>query len=378
MSCSKKHHSKKHHSHSCPPHPYPPHPCPPHPCPPVPTPCGKTIALLELTGNGVVDFDNQLKITFEYYFEDTELFEPFQIVNTDSDLNYTIKLLNYYYNIGYRIFIGFSRSSILSGVLSWFQARPDAIGISPQSTSPALNIPKNIYRLTPSDDLVLQTIKINEYILTRTNIYYIYSEGESATTLVLNALQADAIIGPKLKAYPVNADSSNLTESQLQTFFEGATAENDACILYLFDSQQRKTYIDLFNYDFTPIPNYDISLQSYPIFNSLGEIIWNSLYSSWVNINVSTSTLWRKGQSTLREEYNVVAMNVLQLNQNLVDKIGVSNISNFAFVQQFDTTTKDTLYFSLSLFRYVDLEWIPSFLYIKDPIFGIILYDITS
>ena len=72
----------------------------------------KTIALLELT-DGFTSNDNSVKKTFEFYWNNyPSEFKKFLIVDTKGKINITLQYLEYYYNQGYRIFVGFSRSSI--------------------------------------------------------------------------------------------------------------------------------------------------------------------------------------------------------------------------------------------------------------------------
>ena len=107
-----------------------------------------------------------------YCFNNSD-FERFPIIDTKSNLEYTIQLLNKYYDEGYRIFLGFSRSTVLNGVLIWFNNHPDAIGISMFSTAPSLKIKKNIFRMEYSDDLILEVIE--PYLKKAEIVYYIYS-----------------------------------------------------------------------------------------------------------------------------------------------------------------------------------------------------------
>ena len=69
-------------------------------------------------------------------------FKAFPVINTEGNISKTILLLEKYYELGYRFFIGFLNSSTLSNVLDWFNMHPDAVGISPASTAPLLKIPK--------------------------------------------------------------------------------------------------------------------------------------------------------------------------------------------------------------------------------------------
>lgn len=352
-----------------------PPPCPPHPCPP--KPCRKnTIALLELSGDGNVQADTNLKKTLEYYFENTKQFQSFPIVNTYSDLSYTLKLLDYYYRVGIRIFIGFSRSTILQGVRTWFENHPDTYGISPQSTDSSLNYEKNVYRVSPTDDQILAGLQYNPFFSSRRYIYYIYSEDEIAPFNFLNTLLADPVIGPKIRSFSVKADSSNMNLANMTTFYTDADASQDSTLLYLFDGNQRDIYLSLFNLSFVPIPLIDMSQLPFPIFNSFGETVWTEIYYSWQNFNLSTSFLWRLGNLTLQNEFNPVALNVLQLNKYIRLRIPLEDLSNFQFVQEFEGMTKENLYFSLTYYQYQNLEWKPINIFYKDPLYGYQYHDV--
>lgn len=385
MSCHKKKscHHKKHHCECdcyqpscyppCPPPypPYPPQPYPPHPpVPPLPpvNPC-KTIALLNLTGDGVISLNTNLKLTFEYYFKYSNQFKKFPIVDDRSDINYLLYLLDYYYNQGYRIFIGLTTSTTVAAVIPWFEAHPEAIGISTNSTSPTLAIPKNIYRILPTDAVILASLETNPFIDSRRTIYYIYSDGEVAALSIKTVLET--AYGAKVKSF--GATSSNLTKTDLQNFFVGCDPTQDITILYLFNGIQRATYISLFVPPITvlTLPTFDISLDQYPIFSPAEKLVWNGFYSCWQNIGFSTSELWRNGQSYLESNFNYEALNVLQLNKTLIlNQKQTDEISNYAWVQQFDSITKDALYFSYSNWNFLNDIWNKEFVIGIDPIFG--------
>ncbi len=335
----------------------------------------KTIAFLELTGLGAVDYDRRLKKTLEYYAYSSTIFKKIPIVDTQSDIQYTLELLEYYYKNGFRIFIGFTRSTVLYDMLTWFQQHPEAIGISAGSTALSLNIPKNIYRVTPSD------LKIVDYIFKIQNLssigtlYYVYSEGEMACLNLLNYFLENVEIQLKLKSYGIAPDNSNLSVDLMEIFYEGSNPETDICILYLFVDEQRIRYLETFNAMLTkPVFHYDMSLQSLPEWEVGENDIWNFQYSSILNRNVGTSELWRMGFEMLKNDYSDTCLNVLQLNQYLSKKINIMQLSNFAYIQEFELNTKDTVYFSLGFYRYYELKWEKVSIYVWDPIYGMIYY----
>jgi hypothetical protein len=329
----------------------------------------KTVALLELS-SGVNDIP--VKETMEYYFiNNSNIFKSFPIVDTQGTLEKTIQLLDLYYNLGYRIFIGFIRSSILKNVLPWFESHPLAIGISINSTSPTLSIPKNVYRLTPSDDNILNNIKLTPYFSKRKNIFYVYSQGEEATEYVLAALLNPlSPIKNKIIPIPILPDSSNINDVMTIYKSKNYNPLTDATIEYLFLGNQRYDFINLFSPSFIPVPTFDISLNTFPILDDVQEILWNNLYYSYQNINISTSPIWRKGYNTLGgEKYSTVTLNSLQLNNILKNKTDTNELSNYAFVQQFNEN-KDIIYFSYSGYVIKNKIWTPESVIINDPIFG--------
>ncbi len=340
----------------------------------------KTIALLELTGLGEEVYDIPLKKTFEYYFANSNQFKKFPIVNTNSSLKKTLELLDYYYIAGYRIFIGFSDSNILKGVLPWFNNHPKAIGISPDSTTSKLEMPKNIYRLTPPETNLIEEIEseFTEFFLSRRYIFYVYSVGEIDTESILELLLSEGSpVKDKIVPIPINPDSSNINDVQTIYKEKDYSPFRDVAIDYLIIGNQRENFIKLFLPSFIPVPTFDISLETFPWFyDDIHKSVWNNLYYSFQNINLSTSPLWRKAYNELPYyEFNTIALDVLQLNNTLKTKNNVEEISNYAFVQQFDKN-KDTIYFSYSGFKYTfnlitkTEKWIPDSIYVKDPIFG--------
>jgi hypothetical protein len=335
----------------------------------------KTIAFLELTGLGAVDYDRRLKKTLEYYAYSSTIFKKIPIVDTQSDIQYTLELLEYYYKNGFRIFIGFTRSTVLYDMLTWFQQHPEAIGISAGSTALTLNIPKNVYRVTPSDMKILDYIFKIQNLSSIGTLYYVYSEGEIACLNLLNYFLENVEIQVKLKSYGIAPDSSNLSADLMEIFYEGSNLETDICILYLFVDEQRVRYLETFNAMLTkPVFHYDMSLQSLPEWEVGENDIWNFQYSSILNRNVGTSELWRMGKEMLKNDYSDTCLNVLQLNQYLSKKINIMQLSNFAYIQEFELNIKDTVYFSLGFYRYYELKWEKVSIYVWDPIYGMIYY----
>ena len=141
-----------------------------YPCPPIPPKPieNKAIALLEF---GKLSGDEYLvdSLYFSWY-QDNSL-PKFPVIETNATVENNLELLNKYYDEGYRIFLGFSRSTILAGVLQWFLDHPDTKGISLTSGSITLAVPKNVYRLITTLYNLIPII--NFYSSNSNNIYYI-------------------------------------------------------------------------------------------------------------------------------------------------------------------------------------------------------------
>ena len=155
----------------------------------------KTVFLLELPA------DNAVQITANYYWDTyPQEFTRCPIVNTGATLTKTLELLDEYYNLGFRYFVGFARSSILKDILPWFNLHSDAIGISNGSTDPTLNISKNIFRMNPSDNYLLNSI---QPFLEGKKINYIYSPNENAPKNLIPYIES--IPGITLNLVPINS-----------------------------------------------------------------------------------------------------------------------------------------------------------------------------
>jgi hypothetical protein len=217
----------------------------------------------------------------------------------------------------------------------------------------------------------LNNIKLTPYFSKRKNIFYVYSQGEEATEYVLAALLNPlSPIKNKIIPIPILPDSSNINDVMTIYKSKNYNPLTDATIEYLFLGNQRYDFINLFSPSFIPVPTFDISLNTFPILDDVQEILWNNLYYSYQNINISTSPIWRKGYNTLGgEKYSTVTLNSLQLNNILKNKTDTNELSNYAFVQQFNEN-KDIIYFSYSGYVIKNKIWTPESVIINDPIFG--------
>ncbi len=343
---------------------------------PIPAPSGpkkKAIALLELT-NGYVTNDRAMQKTLMYYLTVTSIFEPISIYNTDGNLNTTLNMLETYYNQGIRIFIGFSRSTIVSGVLDWFNSHPDAIGISTTSSANSLSVvKKNIYRLQIVDSYILDSISIplQNTINSSGKIYYIYTVEEQAAQEVLDILNstygASNIIG-----YPVLKDNSNLTQQDLINFFINTNnvSANDSVVVYLIDGNQRQIYVDYFFGELSiPANQYDILAVNFPKIN-LETTTLNKLYNVLTIENITKSQLWNDGLEYLGDtNFSSNSLNALYMATSFVNNYDVLSLASYDSCIQF-TEFNDCKFGSVASYVYNDGLFVYNFIYSVDPIYG--------
>lgn len=133
------------------------------------------IGLLELTGPAQ---DDDRKIAACMYYLMRLHGWYFDIVDTGGDPARTLSLVEQYYGRGYRVFLGFTRSSILAHVLPWFQEHQDAIGVSLLSTASSLNIEKNIIRMVASDSFLAFYVTL--FARQFEQVVVLYEEGDLA------------------------------------------------------------------------------------------------------------------------------------------------------------------------------------------------------
>jgi hypothetical protein len=323
----------------------------------------KTIGLLELTGTGLILNDIIMKKTFNYYWDNFSIeFKKFPIIDTQSDIDRTLALLEKYYNYGYRYFVGFSRSTIVNEVLNWFNLHQDAIGISATSTAPSLNIPKNIFRMTPTDNYIIEPAL--PYLYTSPVVYYIYDDGGFAALNLLAILESDPQI-QELKLFA--ADLTNFTLDNITIFLQGSTSL-DSVLIY----SDRDTYIDFFsqglNFDGQ---TFDILGIQLPNITGEAAIKLNNKYNVITYNGTCTSMLWRNGYFTLgSENFSVVSLNILNLLNEILLNKSVDNVNSHFGILQFNPITKDIIYPSFLTQIYSDNKFINKNLSVSDPYLG--------
>jgi hypothetical protein len=292
-------------------------PCPPTPpTPPIPPPPKynkKVVALLDFA----YSVDLNIKETIEYYYTNFSfLYQPFEIINTNFDIENTLNLLNTYYNKGARYFILTSHSNIVLACVDWFRERPDALGWTPYAQSDALEVTKKIYTMSPlfNQKLFLYS---ESCIVPYDTIYYLYSPSILFSQTVLISLQKTCDeLGKTLVPIGTLNNPSDFTEenvnAMLQTIPEGQSAS--IIVAYAIYSQ---LFYNSFNTE-TYKPEYLFyETAIYPIFetNQSAEYFNNILYiTSTSQGNMSASYLWQIGYQNFNvASYGATVLNTLDM-----------------------------------------------------------------
>jgi len=363
-----------------------------YPVPPPPPPALiSSVILLQLdTGYS----DRQALKTYQYYWNKyPDVWKSTIVVDTNIDINdpniiYTNNteiidnvnnFLSYYYNLGCRLFIGFTTSDILAGSLNWFTDHPDALGISLTSSSPLLSFPKPVYRLQPTDSSLLQPLI--PIANNSPQILYFYSKNKNAAEALKVVLQN--LYGNKLYLYPVEDDSSNLNETQIQNFYNnipGGLSSDAVTLIYLYQGTQLQDYINIYSENFKmPNNNYDISINPIVISQTAKSGIVNKYFVLFF-YSLSTSLMFREGLEDLNENFVSAVPNALLLQNFLITygKSQINTISSQNDILEFNESN-DLKYFSVITYIYSlnnNIYSLEKFsLYIKNPIAdGITIY----
>ncbi len=333
----------------------------------------KTVFLLELTAGDVQSIDVVLQNTIKYFWNTyPQEFTKCPIVDTKGTIETNLSLLTTYYNAGFRRFVGFTNSNILTGVLEWFNMHPEAIGCTIFGVSTELSIPKNVYRFLPNNSYRLTTI--TDQITVARRVYYIYQDGLLVSEDILNLLNDLSL--DDLRTYP--ATSSNLTESDLETFLSGSNS-NDIIITLL--STLRNEYINLYSGALTFLgQQYDVAANQLPIIPAgIASDKLSNTYNAVTFKGVNTSILWRNGYNALgQSNYNATALNVLNFLNDYANNDLIDNINSHYGSLQFDPVTKDSLYPSILLQTFISGVFEDTYLYVEDPYLGTYTATLTG
>ena len=269
---------------------------------------GKVIALLEIN-NPNLNFDTILNYGILYYWNYDKTLPRFPIINiytngvNDNELiNNTIVLLDKYYRDGYRIFFGFSRSTILKGVNDWFAKHSDAVALSCFSTSIDRELidrtNTNVYRLEYSDDYIVDSIL--PLINTNEKIFYLYSGNENAAINIKDYITKN--ITSELLFYNIDIPG-NYTASSINNFFrDNDVSDNSVVILYIFNESN---YYDLYESpDLIHYPKiqYSILNELTPIIKGVAREKLNGL-NYILTASPNSSKIWRDNASYLTNKF---------------------------------------------------------------------------
>jgi hypothetical protein len=300
----------------------------PSPVPPVPPkPTTIIVALLDFNSSS----DLRIKDTLEYYFNGNFNFKSFPIVNTQGDENNTLNLLDKYYAMNYRIFLGFSNSAILfpgRGILDWFNFHPDCTPISIESAIILLEFPKSMYRLQPLPSTLVQ-LNTTIIIGTRNIVYLIYDSSILSNQLLIAYLESiSGQLGVEIIYKPIDG-ASNITTENINIIMASIQPQENAVIAVSM-LENTNLFYNVFD-NTTPISGYSFyDLSSLPLITNLEsqEYFKNILFVPDI-ANISTSILWRNGYKELGfQKYNSLTLNAMIMAYSLEGEGKYKNIEN--------------------------------------------------
>jgi hypothetical protein len=327
----------------------------------------KTVFLLNLS----TSTNLSIQTTAKYYWNNyPQEFKSCPIVDNAGSISLTLQLLDEYYNYGFRFFVSFQTSNLVRDCLEWFNTHPDATGISPTSNADYLEIPKNIYRLTPNNEYVISSINtpIIDAVDESATVYYIYTTGESVGIDALNVLST-IVPSAQLKSLPTLGFTTPESLTEVETFLLSPISNSILILL----SNYRSEFLNLFNQGLTFSGDiYDILTSRQPTIpaGSAQSELTNKYYIT-ISVGVNTSILWRNGLNTLGlTGFSTVTLNTLQLLNQLTNNETVDNINSHYGSLIFNPVTKDILYPNILLQLYNGSTFINSSLYAEDPYIG--------
>jgi hypothetical protein len=352
----------------------------PRPLPPRPPRPGKmkTVFLLNLTNTTNLSIRNTLYYYWQNYPQE---FIECPIVDTKGSLDTTLSLLDEYYGYGFKYFIGFQTSNIMSGVLSsnWFNFHPDAIGITPSANSNSLSVPKNIYRFLPDNSFIINSIdaQINSAINGGYNIYYIYTLDQIVCSDALRILNQTIGSYPNYRTLGTVFNDLN-TPTIIQNFLNNppnsVTSSSDVLIILLLNRSQ---YLSLYDVNLYAVPltfpgqQYDLLASVNPVIPDGSQTALSNKYNVLLFKGVNTSILWRNGYVSLgSSNYSTVTLNILNLLNTFANNTLVDNINSHYGSLTFDPVTKDMLYPNILLQKFVSGVFNYTYLYVEDPYLG--------
>jgi hypothetical protein len=330
-----------------------PTPSPPNPPPPPPPPVysDKIVALLNF--NYIVDI--RVKNTLEYYFDNVTSFTRFYIENTYGSVDKTLELLNTYYSKGYKYFIGFNETVLLTqGILQWFNDHPDTTPISTDSSSASLAYQKSLYRLDPVTPVL---IELYSTIILRGKdiVYFIYDSSlPQNDLLVLYLEEISKKTGITVVLKPINGES-NINIVTINKIMESIVPNENAVIQVSMITATDKFY-NTFD-STTADPGYKFfELSVIPnITSTQANIYFNNILFVPTIANLCSSILWRKGYNSLgQNNYDIKTLNAMIMAYNLVLKGYIDQLGSNNNTLIFNPVTRDNETASVSYSLLVD------------------------
>jgi len=330
----------------------------------------KTIGLFELTGPFSY-LDVTLAKTFKYYWDKKKYpslpFMPFPIVNTAGLIENNLLLLDKYYAKGFRLFVGFTRSTILGGVLDWFKNHPDAIGISSRSNANYLAVEKNIYRINMNlkdglKEQLLFDIKKNPSL----TIYCAYIKDDPYSEDYYDYFKNQPIIKERL----IGCEFINKPSREELDKYLINSKKSDILLAGILPEI---LFFSLFNNPNTPIQPYTYEFGAFlPEFTPIQADNLKGNFAYFLSQGIFTSFLWRQGLKDLKEEnFSDVGFDTLQVQNYLSKNKSPDLLEGADGVLQFDPITKDRKYINLTRYNYtIEKQYVLNSIIFDDPLLG--------
>jgi hypothetical protein len=164
--------------------------------------------------------------------------------------------------------------------------------------------------------------------------------------------------------------SKTITSNELNKCLEESTSK-DRIINGLVDID----FLELFKtlkYTIKPYI-YDNIGSKHPEFDATQATNLTGKYSYFSYKGVNTSYLWRKGSEYLQsknKKFSPLGLDILQVNHSLRNKKNSNYLAGHSGVLQFDSVTKDRLYYSVTREDFKNSQWIVSSLIFNDPTYN--------
>lgn len=327
----------------------------------------KVVALLELSGS--YTGGSKFVPSFNYYWTLYPEFITFEIVDIQNDISLCLLKLDEYYGKGYRIFFGPISSTNVSQVIDWYIAHPDAICIAPLAGA-KFTLPKNIFRLYPSEFYYLDYIK--EQNPSTTRVFYLYNPNQLIQIDLLTELNNK--FNDVIEYQIITGSELNVTD--IQNYFDtNNITTNDIIFIYLQNGNQRETYFNLFkDVNIGNVKQYDARPVGFPKVSNDVTKLYNNYYCILI-ISLNTTGIFEKAISTLDTSYAGNSLTSLYLLDLFANNKSLDNAYSFGeFVPWFDDNN-GLKYWSYGLYKYDNTGFNKTNIYLNDPNYGPITFN---